>query len=104
LATTTALFTHYGVADMTNQLARQFLQAVLDNPQVAWREESPGLTARWHQMAAVRSPSPKVWMDAYLAAFAISGILTLVTLDKDFRTYARYGLDCEVLAAAPRGP
>ena len=32
---------------------------------------------------------PKVWTDAYLAAFAIAGKFRLVTLDGDFETYEK---------------
>ena len=32
-------------------------------------------------------------MDAYLAAFAIAGGLTLVSLDRDFNNFVPHGLD-----------
>jgi predicted nucleic acid-binding protein len=38
-------------------------------------------------------------MDAYLAAFAITGGLRLVTLDKDFRNYESTGVDLLLLKA-----
>jgi len=38
-------------------------------------------------------------MDAYLAAFAIKADLTLVTLDRDFTTYEKNGLDLIVAEA-----
>ena len=34
----------------------------------------------------------KAWIDAYLAAFAISDGLQFVTADKDFNAYQRHGL------------
>ena len=37
-------------------------------------------------------------MDAYLAAFAISGGMHLVTLDKDFRSFESMGLDLLLLS------
>ncbi len=43
--------------------------------------------------------SPKLWMDAYLAAFAISGKLRFVTNDKAFRQFQAYGLDLHLLTA-----
>jgi toxin-antitoxin system PIN domain toxin len=42
-----------------------------------------------------RTYSPRLWTDAYLAAFAHVGQLTLVTLDRGFRNFP--GLACEVL-------
>jgi predicted nucleic acid-binding protein len=45
--------------------------------------------------------SPKVWEDAYLAAFAMASGRRLVTFDKGFRAYA--GLDVEILGGGARG-
>jgi len=38
----------------------------------------------FHQLSLKPHPSPKVWADAYLAAFAKSSGLTVVTLDRSF--------------------
>ena len=54
--------------------------------------------ALWHRLASRDTASPKVWMDAYLAAFAISGALVVLTLDVDFRIYEEQGLDLVVLS------
>jgi predicted nucleic acid-binding protein len=40
-------------------------------------------------------PSPKLWMDAYLAAFALQSGHRLVTTDRDFRQFK--GLDLFLL-------
>ena len=48
-------------------------------------------------LAGLGTASPKVWMDAYLAAFAIAGRLRLVTLDRDFKSYVSHGLDLSLL-------
>jgi toxin-antitoxin system PIN domain toxin len=97
LATTRSIYSLYGVADMSNRLALDLLDLLLGQPNVVRSEEAPGLTSRWRQLAALPTPSPKVWMDAYLAAFAITGLLTLVTLDKDFAVYKDAGLRFELL-------
>ena len=76
-------------------MALEALQAL---PQVGFRDEANGLYAIWRQSAALDSASPKVWMDAYLAAFAITGGLRLVTLDRDFRNFVVQGLDLELLS------
>jgi predicted nucleic acid-binding protein len=39
-------------------------------------------------------------MDAYLAAFAISGGLSFVTLDRDFKRYEAHGLRLRLLVTA----
>ena len=94
LASTPALLKTYGADGMTNRDALVALDALLALPQVCEREEPPGLVALWHRFAAHATVSPKVWMDAYLAAFAIMGGLRLVTLDHDFTSFAAHGLDC----------
>lgn len=49
--------------------------------QVAWADEPRDLEMRLRALTGDASVSPKAWMDAYLAAFAESGKLTLVTFD-----------------------
>ena len=53
----------------------------------------PGAETLWRRFAALDSASPKAWMDAYLAACAITSGLRLVSLDRDFKTYEPQGLD-----------
>lgn len=43
---------------------------------------------------------PRLWTDAYLAAYARAGGLTVVTFDRGFRQFP--DLSCELLA--PGGP
>jgi predicted nucleic acid-binding protein len=54
------------------------------------------LEADWQRLSTVPSASPKLWMDAYLAAFAISGGYRLVTFDNAFTQFQ--GLDLELLS------
>ena len=67
-------------------------------PQLVWLAEPAGVEGEWSQCAAVGRPSPKVWMDAYLAAFAITGGLNFVSLDKDFIRLQPRGLQLELLS------
>jgi len=46
----------------------------------------------WLKLASIPSSSPKVWMDAYLAAFAIKAGHPFATLDADFRRFEPKGL------------
>lgn len=72
------------------------------SPSVAYRDEPAGLVPLWHRLAALHSASPKVWMDAYLAAFASAGELQMVTLDQAFSQFA--GVSVTILAPeAPTG-
>ncbi len=59
--------------------------------------EPGGLEARWRTYAAQTSASPKLWMDAYLAAFAVAAGCELVTFDRGLGQFP--GLKVELLAA-----
>ena len=99
LATTPALLTAYGAQGMNNRDALHALDALQALPQVSTLDEAPGTLALWRQLAARDTASPKVWMDAYLAAFAMAGGLRLVTLDRDFKQFAPQGLNLLFLEA-----
>lgn len=58
--------------------------------------EPPRLDATWASFCRPFGASPKVAMDAYLAAFAVAGEYRLVTLDRAFAQFA--GLACETPA------
>ncbi len=88
----------YGAPPISNASAWEKWEELAALPQVTWLEEATGLNALWHQLASRATASPNVWMDAYLAAFAIAGGLQLVTLDKDFKSYEAQGLDLLLLS------
>jgi toxin-antitoxin system PIN domain toxin len=52
---------------------------------VSLAEEPPGLERRFRALSRSRRASPHAWADAYLAAFAETAQLTLVTFDRAFR-------------------
>lgn len=95
LLTTNAVFNPYGSAPMTNTEAQQFYAGLLADPRVGFAPEPPGLEPHWDRLARRMSASPKLWMDAYLAAFAIAGGHQLITIDTAFRQFD--GLDLLVL-------
>ena len=99
LASTPAILKAYGATGMTNRDALVALSALLALPQVCEREEPPGTFAIWQRLASRDTASPKVWMDAYLAAFAIGGGLRMVTLDQDFRNFVPNGLKLALIGA-----
>ena len=93
LVSTPALHNAYGANGMTNRdalLAMDSLQAL---PQVAVCDEPPGVVSLWFSLATQDAASPKVWTDAYLAAFAKVAGLRLVTFDRDFQNFVPFGLD-----------
>lgn len=97
LASTPIIQKTYGAEGLTNRDALVALDALQALPQCSQRDEPPGVFALWRTLATRSTASPKVWMDAYLAAFALAGGLRLVTLDGDFRTFVPQGLDLMLL-------
>jgi toxin-antitoxin system PIN domain toxin len=97
LASTPAILKVYGAEGLTNRDALMALDALQALPQCSQRDEAPGVFALWRTFASRNTASPKVWMDAYLAAFAVAGGLRLLTLDADFRSFVPQGLDLMLL-------
>ena len=61
---------------------------------IAFLPEPDGVDPTLRALAKSRVVSPKVWADAYLAAFASAAGLKLVTFDQGFRSRA---IGCLVL-------
>lgn len=61
----------------------------LVDARVRFLEEPPGIERRFRGLTRTKQSSPKIWADAYLAAFAEASQLTLVTFDRAFRGKAR---------------
>jgi toxin-antitoxin system PIN domain toxin len=97
LASTPAIFKAYRATAITNQDALAALQAFQALPQVDLIDEPIGIEQRWWRLAGLAEAAPKRWMDAYLAAFAITGSLRLITFDQDFRQFQKAGLNLELL-------
>lgn len=97
LLTNAAVLGAYGNPPLTNRQAWGAYQELLGDDRVAFRPEEPaGLETRWRRFALRGTASPKLWMDAYLAAFALSGGHRMVTTDTAFRQFR--GLDLALLA------
>jgi len=52
--------------------AWQLYDAVLADSRIEFTNEPPGLESQWRSRTQGSTFSPKVWNDAYLAAFAVS--------------------------------
>lgn len=87
LLTTAALTSPLGLSPLTNKAAIKAMQGMLDDPRIAFAGEPVGLPPAWMELAATSTASPKLWMDAYLAAFARTGGYALVTNDKAFKQF-----------------
>ena len=68
----------------------------LADPRVGFAEEPEGLEAHWRAFTQRRTFSPKVWTDAYLAAFARAADFEVVTFDRGFRQFKN--VKCTVLS------
>ena len=97
LASTPAVHAIYGSAGLNNHDVIGFLGDFHKLSHVIFAEEPATTRNFWISLADRQTASPKVWMDAYLAAFAISGKLCLVTFDPDFRQFIGEGLDLHLL-------
>ena len=102
LLTNVSVLAAVGSAPLTNRQAWSVYDAFLADDRIVLQAREPaGLERRWRQLAARDTASPKLWMDAYLAAFAIAAGHQLVTTDKAFRQFK--GLDVLVLGPASEG-
>lgn len=94
--TTSAVAAPYGILPLTNKGAWSVYEGFLGSDRIAWVDEPSDLESHWKKLATRNVASPKLWMDAYLAAFAIAGGFQLVTTDKAFKQFK--GLDLLLLA------
>lgn len=88
LLTTPAVFAPYGSSALDNRQAWQVYETVLADERVTYLgPEPPGLDRYWRQFTDRALASPGLWMDAYLAAFALAGGHAMVTTDSAFRQF-----------------
>ena len=87
LLTTSAVWVPYRLSPLTNSSAWTVFQDLSNLPQVMFLDEENGVEDQWKRYAGRSTASPKLWMDAYLAAFAVAADLVLVTTDKAFKQF-----------------
>ncbi len=84
-----------GDAVLTMEAAWQTYELLMQDerfiflPEPAWSTMNVGLK----QLTTTQQASPKVWQDAYLAAFALECNLKLVTFDRGFQKFAHLKLE-----------
>ena len=89
----------YDSPPITNAAAWAKCQDLLALPQILWLDEPDGFAELWQALACLPSASPKVWTDAFLAAFAIGHTVEFVTLDSDFKHFVKDGLNLKLLTS-----
>lgn len=86
-----------GFQPLTNRQAWAVLDRLAEDEAIGFAAEPAEIDGLWRSLTERDAASPKVWMDAYLAAFAISGRMRLVTCDRDFRSFQPAGLELLLL-------
>jgi len=83
-----------GGQPLTNEEAWGVHDAFLADSRVRLFPELPALEDLFRSYSRSPRTSPKVWVDAYLAAHAMANQAVLVTFDQAF---SRYGIECRIL-------
>ena len=84
-----------GAEAVTLRDAWRLYDRILEDPRVAFASEPAATERRWRDFTQALMFSPKVWNDAYIAAFAAAGGFEVVTFDQGF---AQFKLDrCTIL-------
>lgn len=81
----------------TTAAAWRVHDTLMADPRFEFRDGPAGLQARLREFTRGFPFSPKLWQDAYLAAFAVTAGLGLVTFDQGFGKFP--GLQAEILSA-----
>lgn len=82
----------YGVLPYSNAGAWQLFDSFLADPRISFASEPRNLESHWKTFTARNTASPKLWMDAYLAAFALAGGHRLITTDHAFSQFKNLNL------------
>jgi toxin-antitoxin system PIN domain toxin len=77
-------------------MAWQLYDTTLSDARVAFANEPMGMEPAWRRWTQARPFTPKLWNDAYLAAFAETGGLEVVTFDQGFTQYK--AVNCTILS------
>ena len=77
----------------TNDESIKAYRTLRSDPRIGFLADEPkSLEKQWFDYAAGGQPSPKRWMDAYLAAFARGTGMSFVTFDRGFTAFAHLEL------------
>ena len=103
LLTTEAVSAPYGLPARTQSQAWDIYHQIMSDPCAGFLPEPAGLEELWEKLSAQESASPKLWMDAYLAAMAIKSGCVLVTFDGGFRQFEPHQLRLKWLGGPQAG-
>ncbi|MCA9858961.1 MAG: PIN domain-containing protein [Thermomicrobiales bacterium] len=102
LITSASVLSPIGNPPLTNREAWNLYETLLTDDRIDFHvHEPPALERHWQRFAQRDTASPKLWMDAYLAAFAVAGGYQLITIDRAFSQFD--GLDLILLSHVESG-
>jgi hypothetical protein len=84
LLTTERVMQLYNLPPLNNAEAWTVYEQLSERQRCRLGQEPDNVESHWRRFAERKSASPKLWMDAYLAAFAAAGGHTLLTTDQAF--------------------
>ncbi len=96
LLTTDGVMRLYGVPPLTNTASWAMYDEIRSDHRSGFAEEPGTIELLWKRYGKRDSSSPKMWMDTYLAAFALAGGHKFVTTDKAFAQFKE--LDAIILS------
>lgn len=99
LLTTTEVMACYGIPALTNRQAWGVIESFMRDDRIAFANDPSGVEESWKNLAIGDSNSPKLWMDAWLAAFALCSGHQMVTTDKAFGQFKGLPLRLVEMAA-----
>jgi uncharacterized protein len=99
LMTTDGILSSYGIKPLSNAQAWAIYEAFIADERILFQAEPSKLEPLWKKLASRKNSSPKLWMDAYLAAFAMATDAQLVTTDKAFSQFV--GLKVKIITPTP---
>jgi toxin-antitoxin system PIN domain toxin len=97
LLTTAEVLAGYGISPLTNREAWAVVESFMADERITLANEPAGMEDAWKALAICDTNSPKLWMDAWLAAFALRSGFQMVTTDKAFSQFK--GLELRVVKA-----
>jgi toxin-antitoxin system PIN domain toxin len=94
LLTNAAVMAPFGDPPLTNEAAWSVFDALCADDRIDLVEREPsGIDERWRSFSTRATASTRLWTDAYLAAFAVAGDYTVVTVDNAFRQFDGVALE-----------
>ena len=73
-----------GISVVTADSAWKVFDAFLQDDRITYADEPPETEELWRKQTRLQGTGPNTWTDAYLAAFASAGGLTIATFDRQF--------------------